>query len=891
MAQKRIILTIVGFVISMVLVFGKANEPLEHKERHLGPTGIYGVTTDTGISVVRVEPGSPADGKLMAGQLITGFGGDPIQGNTRKSLADAIDHAQSERGSGKLHLDLSTGESVSISLPVEGEWVATAPSQCEKCEMIVTKAADYILANQDYGRFGFGFLGLLATGEDAYIAEAGVRIREMPWAQPTVIVRTDHRGNNWAHAALTKVLAEYYALTGDQFVYPALEKYALGLVAGREGGGLWGHHPPVVPGGKAGGYAAIHAVSAQCYLALVLAEKAGVADPRVREAIESARSHFRSFLYRGALPYWIEGTDVDDFSDNGMSAMVALALAHDGDLHGAEYFARSSLTAHRKIEKGHTGHYYAQFWCGLGANLCGPFASTRFFEKTRWLTTLNKRWDGNFTYDDSERIDPKYSYNGLSMAGSHLVNLCRKKRVLMITGKGVRSDLWLSDSDVEETVGVFELQYAQRSNDDLLRMIQNPVRVIRRAALSELNQRNHGLHSVIVGWFSTGDDFAKMGALDYLRSQPLSDQKKGLLVDVMSGSSHSLILRYEAAEILLDTKAMSSAEFQALLQFFMADHVGDRFKALQGRLGKKMDLCFFGIGVSWPSTEADFETFYELIQLMANNPYDETRKMAMHCASDVSEDQFYRVASVVEEIARNERNHYRSHTWFGARKRAIGILGSKNIEEGMLISLNLINEPYGTHVFKLDAASVAVSSFGTSGKKYLSEIKAIDWGRRTWSMDRYIGQLEAETAPEEMVTMESVLWRSLQSRGAVDEAMWKEAQFTKFRQEEGHSDSNADPDGDGLVNFVEYALGTDPWVANGGVIGIETVGEDRYFVFERPGGLIDVDLRLQVSETLGEWNDQGVTEAVNVNGRIKMRSNRSYQGERGKFGRILVSPR
>ncbi len=892
MSKISLFLRVSGFFLFTTFVYGKAGEPLEHKERHLGPTGMYGVTTETNITVVRVEAGSPADGRVTVGQVITGFAGVPIQGNTRKTLAAAIDVAQSPAGGGQLVLNFATGGSATIALAVEGVWSATSPSSCVKCDAMVARAAQHVLTHNDIGRYGFGLLGVLATGEQALVDQAAAKIRSWQWAQPTVSVRTDRVGNNWANGMITMVLAEYYKLTQDAFVLPALEKFAVGVALGAEGGGLWGHNPPIVPGGKSGGYAAIHAVSSQCFLALVLAENAGVSDPRVRKAIEKARDHFRSYIYRGGMSYWPEGTNIDEFSDNGISGILAIALSLDGDLHGAEYFSRVCMTHHRKIEKGHTGHYFAQLWCGLGAHVSGPLASTRFFERTRWLTTMNKRWDGNFTYDDSERSAALYSYSGLSMAGSHLINLCRKRRVLMITGRGADPALTVSDAEVEETVGLFESNMGLNSNAELFRLLQNPVRHIRTSALSVINNRSHDLEGSILGLMDGNNDFGKMGAIHYISTMALGSGKKGKLIAIMNDMRHSLLLRFEAAEALLATKAMNLTEFQSLLSFFMADHVDDKYKVLQGRIGKKLDICFLGIGVNWPSTAADYEQFYELIHVMGSNPYDYTRVNAMHCVKDVSDENFYRVAALVRDIARNESDHYASHAWYESRKLALRLLGSKGIEEGMQISLNLFSEPSGTYNFQSKVASSGVTSYGLSGRKYLEQIRATNWAAGDqWSINRYITLLESDQADVPMVSLESKLWESLQAQGSVDESMWRRGQFTDGEQNSGMADPGADPDGDGYTNRMEYALGTNPMKHNGGLLDLEDINGRMFFTYDYPAQVSDMEVSLEVSHSLNSWRTEASDSAELSSGRMQIKTNADLGVGRSMFGRLKVSPK
>ena len=58
--------------------------------RQLGPTGLSGQTAATSIKVVQVAKGSPADGKLKAGDEIIGAGPARFKADVCRELAAAI---------------------------------------------------------------------------------------------------------------------------------------------------------------------------------------------------------------------------------------------------------------------------------------------------------------------------------------------------------------------------------------------------------------------------------------------------------------------------------------------------------------------------------------------------------------------------------------------------------------------------------------------------------------------------------------------------------------------------------------------------------------------------------------------------------------------------------
>lgn len=53
-------------ILTTLLLTACASAIVEHKERYLGPTGMFGFTFPKDITVVKIEPGSPADGIIKS---------------------------------------------------------------------------------------------------------------------------------------------------------------------------------------------------------------------------------------------------------------------------------------------------------------------------------------------------------------------------------------------------------------------------------------------------------------------------------------------------------------------------------------------------------------------------------------------------------------------------------------------------------------------------------------------------------------------------------------------------------------------------------------------------------------------------------------------------------
>lgn len=81
---------------------------------------------------------------------------------------------------------------------------------------------------------------------------------------------------------------------------------------------------------------------------------------------------------------------------------------------------------------------------------------------------------------------------------------------------------------------------------------------------------------------------------------------------------------------------------------------------------------------------------------------------------------------------------------------------------------------------------------------------------------------------------------------------WAEEQFTPSEAAAGLAVENADPDGDGLVNLAEYALGSDPNVFTAPLSALKD-SNGLTLTFTRPANLPDVSYDAEVSDGLGTW--------------------------------------
>ena len=156
---------------------------------------MVGQPNNKGITITKVEKGSPADGRIKPGDVILSVGNKSSIRTGRPKLADAIDEAETTEAGGKLTLMLEGNRTVEIPLKVMGRYSDTAPYDCPKSEAIIRQAADDLVQpakakgktpqfNASKGQLQTGWLGLMATGEPKYIDFVKQNLPLQDWAKP-----------------------------------------------------------------------------------------------------------------------------------------------------------------------------------------------------------------------------------------------------------------------------------------------------------------------------------------------------------------------------------------------------------------------------------------------------------------------------------------------------------------------------------------------------------------------------------------------------------------------------------------------------------------------------------------------------------------------------------
>lgn len=466
---------------------------------NLGATGLRGwmyyenpanTLQSRQILVVEVDPGSPGDGKVEPNDVILGASGDgsrpePFAADARRSLAAAIAAAEA-RDPAILRLlawrDGKTGVA-EITLRTMGAYSKTAPYDCPKSAKILEEGLAYHFENEKSGSYSFGALPLIASGNPAYLGRLEQEAHALiPSEEQRRHMLSDEPINQdgkpgWKLGYELVFLAEYYLATRDTEILPAVEAYAVQIAKNHSMFGTLGHrmgdkNPDGSNNGPMGGhYGAVNSAAMPCFLGLVLASKCGLDHPEIAAGIKRCNTFYGFFAGRGTIPYG-EHTPDPGHNGNGKSGKAALCFMLQPDrAEEGKFFAKMSVASAGERELGHTGPYFSYLWSPLGANIGGPLAMSEHFRRISWYLDLDRRWDGGFDFNNLYGEGPHSGaqYHNFPMSTAALLVYAAPKQTLLITGREIEKDRWLTAKEVAEAAAADDYQPKDRDYDELVK--------------------------------------------------------------------------------------------------------------------------------------------------------------------------------------------------------------------------------------------------------------------------------------------------------------------------------------------------------------------------------------------------------------------------------------
>ena len=356
------------------------------------PLGILGAEVidaagQPALTVTAVTPDTPAaTGGLAVDDVIVGVNGlvFPKWEDPRVPLGYAIAAAQTRAHDGKLTLHAGRDGKIvdlTIALPVSTPYDEAHPYACERARQVAGDAVAYVMKEGD-DTFWMD-LFLISCGDEQAIALVRDRLRKASTAETV--------GNNWGPGYTLISLCEYYLLTGDKDVLPAIRGHVRGLEKNQMHSGGWGHGAP-------GGYGIMNNVSHSCFIGLILAEECGVkVDPEVMaRAVKLSGRFIGSYgAYGDHAPgvarYATRGAPYE----NGQICMRAVLFHLLGQEAVATRDARRTCYLYRSRMGGHAERIFAIAWSSVGASLAPAEEYRMYANNMLWFYELSRQRDGS----------------------------------------------------------------------------------------------------------------------------------------------------------------------------------------------------------------------------------------------------------------------------------------------------------------------------------------------------------------------------------------------------------------------------------------------------------------------------------------------------------------
>ena len=709
-------------------------------------------TASRQILVTHVGAASPADGVVKVDDVILGVNGKPFSDDARKSIALAVQEAETDAKGGALKLMLSRGGQVlevALKLAVLGSYSDTAPWNCAKSKRILDEGCK-VLEKEEMKLDWTGSiqgLALLATGNPDYLPKLQEFARRLAAAEvdPDKKPEGPVWGDTWNLSYRSLFLCEYFLVTRDREVVPAITNNTLSLTRGQSMYGTFGHgFAALTKAGKFNGsvppYGPVNMAGLPANLAIVLGRMCGVKRPEVDQAIIRAAGYFGYYTGKGAIPYG-EHEPWPYHENNGKNSITAVMFSAIGNKpKETGFFARMATAGYASREYGHTGQGFSYLWSALGASVGGPEAAAAFFSKASWHLDLVRRSDGSFTYDGGEQYSAgqteddtyfgKSSYSGLSPAATYVLTYALPLRKLVITGRGADESGWLDRKEAAATVaaGRFDLDRQEMTPEQLVEAFGNWSPIVRSWAAEELAKRPEGKTMIpsLIELAEAGDPQRIQGACETLG---LLNTPEALPVLVKQLAHTDRWVRYKAAAAIKQMGGTANPALEDILKALVSTaepsspiRWEDPVQFAQGQLA----AAVFNGPLKDNLNQMDPKLRYAAIRAVSTNPDG----MARATLQNFFENQLSQedVIALAPDILAAVENPSPADTMFNNVIRMAGLkaLAKYHFKEGIAAAVGLA-KTQGGHGSESRTGEIMkiVTSYGAAAKSQIPAMKEV----------------------------------------------------------------------------------------------------------------------------------------------------------------------
>ncbi len=706
---------------------------------NLGSTGARGwmfsdkmeTSTARQIAITKITPNSPADGLLKVGDVILGVEDKDFSYDPRTEFGKALTHAEAKSGILKV-LRWRDGQSVTVSLnlTVLGSYSSTAPYNCAKskrileigCEQLAEKISNSVNRRENPIIRSLNALALLASGNETYLR---IIREEAEWASN---YKADSMAT-WYYGYVITLLAEYTAATGDRSFLPGLKRLALEASQGQSIVGSWGHKF-AGEDGRLMGYGMMNAPGLTLTNSLILAQKAGVTEPKVRIAIERSTKLLRFYIGKGAVPYGDHQPWYQTHEDNGKCGMAAVLFHLNNEPEGARFFSRMSLASHgSERDTGHTGNFFNILWSLPSVALSGPHATGTWMQEFgSWYFDLARTHEGAFVHQGppSTRHD---KYANWDCTGAYLLAYAHPLKKLYITGKSKPLIPQLDRHQAATTVADgrgWSNKYRNETYDkleekDLLKLLGSWSPIVRERAAMALGRKGVNPNKEFIRMLTSKDLETRYGA-----SQALAHTKKPSLeaVDALRKNldHRDLWLRIESAEALAKIGKPAMSALPKLLTMLAQPPSEDDPRGMEQRY---LSFAVFGKMLRNSLNGVDKNLLRKAIAVTLQNEDGRARSEVGRLYSKLTYEE---IKPLLPAIERAIKTPSPSGVMFasGIRLSGLDILARHRIEEGMPLCFEVMEIQKWGKAARIPRCLKALASYGGAAKPILPKLKKLE---------------------------------------------------------------------------------------------------------------------------------------------------------------------
>ena len=718
------------------------------RSRVMGPTGLWGITyaekMKTGATrkarqflVTKVDTGSPADGKILDGDVILGSDSKKFQRDARKAFSAAIHHAEETDGMLSL-LVWREGKIQDIDFKIRalGKYDPQSPYDCPHTEGVIEQLAKHAkLAPLPPGprkksdrKIMFPSLyalGMLATGRDDLMPKVKAFAHSLildKGGKPIKHFEVSSNGKRvWNTAYRLIFLSEYYMATKDEVIRPYLETMAVSAAQGQSGAGTYGHRfsgrkPNGAYHGPLAGYGAINQAALSMMTGLLLAQKAGIEHPDVIGAIKRGKRFFDFFVDHGAVTYGDHWAVYDAFDNNGSSGVAAVMYQLMGDDRGQEFYSTMMVASSPTgRESGHQGCYWTGLWGELGSARAGREALLASTEQMRYIRTLERHWSG-MAYDQGN-IGPDRYGSREDVTGSRLLLYSMGKSRLHINSKEINVTTPLSKEGIKSALTGGQLICDQERRktlplQTLMDLLGNKLTPTRMTAAKALQEREFKDVKALIKMVNSKDRFQRYGACHALSMVGHSSTAAVDAIIKRFQEDDDILFRYFTVEALTYStwgkdsyglKAVSQRAAPALLTIASQPVPGDP----RGHL-------------AWKVSEASFYSNGIYDRYVKENPIDDSLLTAALARFLQNENGRARSMVPFQELPANVLNQLWPQILDAVAHNApSGIMFSKQVRVGGVKTLGQHRIKEGLDLFKKLSAEFLAIPYKEESARYV----------------------------------------------------------------------------------------------------------------------------------------------------------------------------